>query len=74
MLLPCTLRATVLRESRPHIPVGSACMGLEFWWRSELITSLLWVTHTLYRSILAGGIDLRSLPPEIGPFWALVPF
>ena len=30
VVLPCALRATELRESRPHIPVGSVCMGLEF--------------------------------------------
>ena len=48
-------------------------MGLVFWWRSEVITSLLWVTHTIYRSILTEGIDLRSLPPEIVPFGVLVP-
>ena len=30
VVLPCTLRVTELRESRPHIPVGCACMGLDF--------------------------------------------
>ena len=48
-------------------------MGLVFGGLVRLLLPLLGVTHTLCRSILTEGIDLRSLPLEIVPFGVLVP-